>query len=234
MSADREQQVVDFFAAPDNYLAGNAAQGSVRAQVISELVSPSDGLDVIDLGCGDGGLSLQFVDRARSITLVDRSKGMLEVARASTPDEWRDKVSYEVADLDGFRSNDSFDIVLCVGVLAHVPSVPRVLDLVAGLVAHGGRCAVQLSDSDRWLEPALYAYSTARGRHATNRMSVSTLRADVERLGLSFERTIHYGLPVPGAGRLPGTLAAGLQHASWKRPKLARHAVEAVMLFSRA
>lgn len=232
METDRDARVHRFFADPEKYLSGHAARAATRAEILRLLLGSCRALDLIDLGCGDGGMSLQFLPEARSVTLVDRSEGMLNIARQHCEPRYKEKVKFIEADLRDFDLESRFDVVLCIGVLAHVPALSDVLDVVLKLLRPRGRCVLQLSDADRWLEPVLRRYSTVRGGHDTNHMTVPSVSAAVRDRGLRFHGIQRYGLPIPGTGRLPSRVAEGLQRASWKRPRLSRHAVQAVMLFS--
>ncbi|MGH2980992.1 MAG: class I SAM-dependent methyltransferase [Solirubrobacterales bacterium] len=237
---DRDARVEAFFADAENYFASGGAYSEPRSRLLRLMLGDCAGLDIIDLGCGDGTLSLQFLPEARSVTLVDRSREMLDAARRIADTQWEQRVRYLQADLSGFRTEEQFDVVLCIGVLAHVPDVSEVLDLIAGLLRPGGRCAVQLTDRDRRLVPLHDRYAQIRRRfgsadrrgYETNRMSVASIRAAAAQRGLRFSAVRHYGLLVPGLDRLPASVAKAVERASWKRPWVSRHAVEAIILFT--
>ena len=241
MSEGRDARVEEFFADADNYLSADEGVFSeARGALIRELLGTCAGLDVADLGCGSGTLSLQFMPEAKSLLLVDRSEEMLAAARRNTDPSFADRVRYVSADLSDFQLEEKFDVVLCIGVLAHVPDVDATLDLVAGATKPGGRCLIQLTDKDQWTLRAFDKYGELRNRissadrrgYTTNKMSVAEIRGAVERRGLAFEELRRYGLLLPGIQRFPSRLARGIERASWQRPGFARHAVEAIMLFS--
>lgn len=241
MSEGRDTRVEEFFADAGNYLsADQGVYSEARATLLRDLLGPCTGLDLADLGCGSGTLSLQFLPAARSVLLVDRSQEMLDAARRNTDPSFADRVRYVKADLSDFELEEKFDVVLCIGVLAHVPDVEATLNLVVSATKPGGRCAIQLTDKDQWMIPAFNKYGALRNRiasgdkrgYTTNQMSVDEIRAAVQRRGLAFEGLRRYGFVLPGIARFPTRLVRGLERASWQRPALARHAVEAIMLFS--
>src|SRR2546423_15692972 len=96
---------------------------SLRGLVVRDLLGSVENCNLLDLGCGDGSLSLQFVEEANHIALVDISAEMLDVAKQKTPPWLRTKVDYVNTNLADYAAKDLFDIVLCIGVLAHVASV---------------------------------------------------------------------------------------------------------------
>jgi len=76
-----------------------------------------DGDRVLDLGCGNGRLLALFEGKKVEYLGVDFSERLIEQARQSWPDK-----QFEVMDALNLRLPDnSFDVVLCVSVLNHIP-----------------------------------------------------------------------------------------------------------------
>ena len=71
------------FANPSPYLTGNYYI-SLRARIVKQLLGEISNCRILDLGCGDGTISLQFLAANNHITLVDSSDGMLERAKLNT------------------------------------------------------------------------------------------------------------------------------------------------------
>lgn len=69
-----------------------------ETSVIRELVDFT-GRDVLDVGCGDGRMTWRFAASTHSILGIDPAAASIAAARASTPDELRAKVRFEVADI---------------------------------------------------------------------------------------------------------------------------------------
>jgi ubiquinone/menaquinone biosynthesis C-methylase UbiE len=68
----------------------------VELRALREL-APVDGLNVLELGCGDGRLTFQFADVAASVLAVDPDEQRIAKARASVPPELEAKVTFAVA-----------------------------------------------------------------------------------------------------------------------------------------
>lgn len=68
----------------------------VELQTLREL-APVDGLEILELGCGDGRLTLQLGGAAAAILAVDPDEERVAKARASLPRELAGKVSFAVA-----------------------------------------------------------------------------------------------------------------------------------------
>jgi len=96
------------------------------------------GLKLLDSGCGTGHHMADLRRRGYEVTGVDASKEMLEHARANNPDS----VVLE-ADVDDVPLPDaSFDIILSIEVLRHLPSSAKSISEKARLLKPGGFCLV--------------------------------------------------------------------------------------------
>ena len=88
-----------------------------------------------------------------------------------------------------------YDVVLCIGVLAHVASIPDVVGRVAEALKCGGRAVIQITDDASALGWLLNRYGQVRLRSRTlNRMSrhdVAALAA-TERLSLTDSRRVWF------------------------------------------
>jgi ubiquinone/menaquinone biosynthesis C-methylase UbiE len=111
------------------------------------------GLQVLELGCGTGDLSLQLLRRGARLTAVDVSPRMVEVARQRAPE-----AHFMVAPAeDTGLPSESFDRVVGKWVLHHVDVAAAAAE-VRRLLRPGGRAAF-FENQDR--NPLLRA---ARGR----------------------------------------------------------------------
>lgn len=202
-----------FFADPRTYLAGSHVPRA-RLELVRSLVGSQRGARILDLGCGDGSVSLAFVEEAREITLVDASPGMLGVARAAIPEAHRAKVRCVETAVERFEPEGSYDLVLCLGLLAHVPSVKGVIDLLGRVLAPDGRAAVQFTDWDRLLGRWQGWWYSRRGKgaYALNPTRLRDILALVENNGLTPVAARRQGLLLPGMGLLPLS-----QRLSWER-----------------
>jgi tellurite methyltransferase len=69
---------------------------AVEVSTLREL-APVTGLRVLELGCGDGRLTVQFAGEAASVLAVDPDAEKIAQARRSLPPELEERVSYVVA-----------------------------------------------------------------------------------------------------------------------------------------
>jgi 2-polyprenyl-3-methyl-5-hydroxy-6-metoxy-1,4-benzoquinol methylase len=104
---------------------------------------------ILDVGCGNGRLA-NLLDLRRPETTymgIDAVSELVETARAQTIDLKNIGAQFHVVDITqpdwvSFVEPSSFDVVICLAVLHHIPSFSlrtRVLRDLAGLLAPGGR-----------------------------------------------------------------------------------------------
>lgn len=77
---------------------------------ILRMLSPAKNDSVLDAGCGSGFYSILIKGLGASVTGVDISKRMVEIARAKGIDA-------EIGDLESLNLDNKFDKILCAGVL---------------------------------------------------------------------------------------------------------------------
>jgi SAM-dependent methyltransferase len=97
-----------------------------------------DEADVLEVGCGDGNIWRESLDRIPPgwrLTLTDFSAGMVDAARAVLGD----RAEYAVADVQELPFPDaSFDAVIANHMLFHVEDRPRALGELARVLRPGG------------------------------------------------------------------------------------------------
>ena len=101
-------------------------------------------------------LSLQFLPEQNHLTLVDASRPMLDRAKSNTRAQYLQSVDYVHGDILHFESAELYDVVLCVGVLAHVPDTEALVARIACLLKPGGRCVFQFTDATQFLSKLLH------------------------------------------------------------------------------
>jgi SAM-dependent methyltransferase len=98
---------------------------------------PGHAVDVLDLGCGTGSLSLLAAEQGHSVTGVDRSANMVDLARAKLAG--RDAVFLIGDAAEPPVGEERFDVVLVRHLLWALPDPGRALRHWRELLRPGGR-----------------------------------------------------------------------------------------------
>lgn len=114
---------------------------------------------VLDVPCGTGTISLPLLTCASKLTFIDISSNMAALAKKNIPVGSEHKVN--VINEDFFKLNipqDSYDLVICLGLLAHVNSPEQLLQKLSKIVAPGGYLIIQNTDSEHFYSKLIRAY----------------------------------------------------------------------------
>ncbi len=145
---EKTKAVADFF--DQNTYLKNTFNIKLRKRIIQELIKTSPlPKNVLDIGCGDGSLSA-FLAGKSDLTLIDISDKMLELVRERLTRNTKTGITILKGDILELELNQKFDLILCIGVLAHVASINAVLEKITRLLAPGGRAIIQISDTSHF------------------------------------------------------------------------------------
>lgn len=103
------------------------------AAALVEVLDPRPGERILDLGCGDGRLSVAIAQRGAEVVAVDSSPDMVQAARTR---------GIEAYHVDGQQLGDtlgSFDAVFSNAALHWMPDADAVIAGVAGVLVEDGR-----------------------------------------------------------------------------------------------
>lgn len=237
-TASKSVAVRRFFDGSQEYLT-RSFNIRARAHLVGALLGKLSETSILDLGCGDGSISRQFLSDSNRLTLVDFSENMLQAARRETPLEYRSRTRFIHGDLTTCRFVDEFDVVLCLGVLAHVDSVEDTLRAISSFLKKGGRCILQITDADSLHAKAMELYCALRGSkspeldYATNRTTSSMVQALAAQNGLQLLKQCRYAVPMPGMLWLSDRVLFRYEIATAKVPWLSRSGSEVLFLFAK-
>ena len=116
---DRDRQYsCAYFPRGDETL--DQAQAAKKAHIAAKLLLDRPGLDVLDIGCGWGGMALTLArDYGARVTGITLSVEQLEAAKQRAKQEnLDDRVQFEL--LDYRRLDRTFDRIVSVGMFEHV------------------------------------------------------------------------------------------------------------------
>ena len=116
---------------PDQY-AENVRFVSDLGMPVVELLAPVKGEHILDLGCGDGALTIKLLEYGCTVRAVDSSAEMISAARKLGLDA-------EVVDGHNLKFRDEFDAVFSSAAMHWMTSPEKVIDGVWRALHPGGR-----------------------------------------------------------------------------------------------
>lgn len=205
MSISHIEQVRAYF--DDNYyLEQRRFDIRLRAETVSEFTQKGHYRNALDIGCGDGSISLPILSRCDHLTLVDLSEKMLERAvRRIPPDGTVELLCGDAMNLELARHG--YDLILCIGVLAHVDSPEALLHRLAELLAPGGTLILELTDRSHPAGKAVMSYQRLLGTvkhlsYSLNAVHNHWVITELAQLGLTLRSSYRYCFPPPGSQRV--------------------------------
>ena len=125
-----------------------------RAKVIANEISDSLGIDraysAMEFGCGTGLVSFNLCDRFENITLIDSSKGMIDILNSKIEKYEVNNMNASLKDLlKGDSLDMTFDVIYSSMVLHHIPDTLAIIKTFYELLnTDGYLCIVDLDEED--------------------------------------------------------------------------------------
>jgi 2-polyprenyl-3-methyl-5-hydroxy-6-metoxy-1,4-benzoquinol methylase len=191
------------FERPQWYLEGRDYNIRLRAEVVRHFVGDRKLRSMVDIGCGSGAISLPLLNAGSELTLVDLSSKMLEIARSRVPEDLRSQVRTVNSDfLNAKLEPKSFDLVICLGVVAYIEDLAQFATKLTTLLAPGGLLMLECSNSRHLLSLITAAYSRCHSLLVRNKVPVilrssAQIRRAMEERGVRLTNSYQYSLPLP-------------------------------------
>ena len=185
-----------------------------------------------------GGFPSHFSAKTGRPVLLDQSVQMLEMARETYRQGGvAGNAEFVQGSLEEFSGTDLFDLVLCIGVLAHTNSVAGTIDMLSGMLGAGGVCILQFSDSAKALARVgrltSAIVSDPYGYELTPSSTLEVITV-AEKRGLRMTEAARYWPVLPGMRRiLPYRWRVGYQHVTCTRSWLSQWGSEVICRFDK-
>src|SRR5438445_8258396 len=201
--AGNETQIRRAFEQPQWYLGGTAYNIRIRAETVAGFGNNARFDNILDIGCGDGSLSLPLLNGANRLTFLDRSQAMLSIARSRVPASFSANVRSINADfMEAELGHHNFDLVIAVGVLAYVERRRAFVERIKALLRPGGSLIIECTDVSHFISRLILTYHALRRSLKSTQLrtvvgSSSELLAICEGVGFERCRPYRYSLPLP-------------------------------------
>jgi ubiquinone/menaquinone biosynthesis C-methylase UbiE len=180
-----------------------------RLTLACELGGPSSGR-LLDCAAGTGEITCALLksERFNHATVVDVSPAMLQTAKELLTSQIKSaELEFVQSDIFAFRPSGSrFDLILCLGLIAHTGRLDILLSHLKSILTHGGRIILQATLTDH-LGTRIVRVLTARSQLARRGYRISWFsQRDIsdacERAGLRILQTRRHTIGVPFGDRL--------------------------------
>ena len=136
-----------------------------RLKLACELAGASTGR-LLDCAAGSGEITCALLESGRfpHATIVDISPAMLQIAKELLTSQITNaELEFIKSDVFTFRPSDSnFDLILCLGLIAHVGRLDILLPHLKSMLAPGGRIILQTTLTDHVGARIVRALTTRR------------------------------------------------------------------------
>lgn len=163
-----------------------------------DLLNPTKGERILDLGCGTGDLAYEAFMREAEVTGIDASSTMIQQASEKYPE-----IDFHVATAETFSYNAHFDGVLSNAVLHWIKDLEKPLTNVYKSLQPGGRFVAEMGGTgnvaiiSRCIEQAIKeaGYTYKKINYPWFFTSIGTITSLMEKIGFRvttanlFERT---------------------------------------------
>ena len=202
-TTERNIRAKNYFEKTENYLQKDF-DVRLRCRIVKELAGGCREKKILDIGAGDGSLSMQYQLGYNKITLVDISENMLNLAKKKLLPYAASNVRFVQSSIEEFNTNEKYDLIIGIGILAHVASVEDTIKKISCFLNDNGRCIIQISDSEQQFTKLLGKYNQIldtlfiRHGYKRNAMSLSGISRICRDNGLNIEKILRYSLLFPG------------------------------------
>ncbi|QDT55248.1 ubiquinone/menaquinone biosynthesis methyltransferase [Caulifigura coniformis] len=205
---ERAAHYADFYSDKKSSITYNFHR---RLEIASDFASGFSGA-LLDCASGTGEVTESILSsgRFREATVVDLSTNMLQQARQRLErHEGKIRFDFVNQDIFSFRPTNvsgSYNLILCLGLIAHTGRLEELLRHLGAMLAPGGGILLQSSLSGH-VGNRLKTMWTGRRSEQQEGYKISYFRLDdiekgVEAAGLTIRRQQRYRLGIPFANRI--------------------------------
>jgi 2-polyprenyl-3-methyl-5-hydroxy-6-metoxy-1,4-benzoquinol methylase len=211
---DNHSKIAKSFGTPDWYVREFAANIQIRAETVMALMQGVTFGRILDIGCGDGSLSIPLISQTKHITYLDQSAAMLNLVASRIGKSESLEIIYINQDfMEAELPTTSYDLVICVGILAYVQDIGPFLKKIRSVMRPGGALILECTDAYHFVSRIIRFYRSVTGmlkpkRFTTYRHRASEVVGVTEDLGLHLNRSFCYLYNLPILEKLvPNDLA---------------------------
>ncbi len=180
----------------------------IRKETLEYFTKNMQFKSVLDMPCGTGKISFPLLQKTEKLTLIDISSNMLLMAEKSIPNNDKHKVICINDDFFKLEIPDhSYDLVICLGLLAHVNSPEQLLTKLSKIISPNGYLIIQNTDSDHFYSYLIRFYLglkriISKSSYQLNKVKASFLENELEKNGFEQKKQFRYNQSFLGFSNL--------------------------------
>jgi ubiquinone/menaquinone biosynthesis C-methylase UbiE len=180
----------------------------IRKETIEAFTKDLRFSSLLDMPCGTGTISLPLLNRTDKLTFIDISSNMLSIARKNTPLENKEKIIFINDDFFNVDIADhSYDLVICMGLLAHVNSPEQLLHKLSKIITPGGLLIIQNTDAAHFYSYLIHGYLklkslVSKQLYKLNQVKGSFVETQLEKNGFKKIKSYRYNQSFLGLSNL--------------------------------
>lgn len=147
---EKNKKIHSFFSNTSSYINNNLVI-ELRSKLINSNLNYLSQKEILDVGCGNGDISLPFLYNNNKVTFLDISESMLEIVKTKIPGHLLNSVEFINMNFENFFSKKDYDLIILLGVIAHVESLSLVFSKLVDYLKKDGILVIQYTDKNNLL-----------------------------------------------------------------------------------
>ena len=220
------------------YLNNSSYRIYVRKIIIKEMlkkhkITPQS---ILDIGCGDGSLSFQLLNKKSSLTLLDLSPHMIQLCKKTII---KNKIKNTKTILGNYNKapKKKYDLIICIGLLAHVDNISNLLDIISDRLSKNAILIIETTKNPYPLKKYFNLYYYLKSffikdvnTYSKNHLSEKNLLRQLGSRNFVNISIKKFNIPLPGMRLWPKVLKNFYTYLTYKSPILSRYGSEAILL----
>ncbi len=180
----------------------------IRTETVAEFIGDKNYHNVLDMPCGNGLISLKNSKQFNRLTLVDFSENMIALAKQITEQEKITNATFICGDIFETKfNNEEFDLIISLGILAHVDDIDKFLKFIQHKVKKGGAIIIQNTNSNHFYSHLIRFYLGVRkllgkDKYQLNKVPANQVENSFKNADFTLQKTFRYNQSFIGFSKL--------------------------------
>lgn len=190
----KAENIREFFNNPDNYLTSNVII-ELRKIIVADLLGIVRNKRILDVGCGNGEITIDYL-KYNQVTFLDISPNMVALVKEKINNEHLQNASFINSEFSSWKPEHKFDVVVCVGVVAHVEDIRKLILYLKELIKDDGIIILQYSAAEKIITMFNCLKNKVLNKESYNYKINTTTTAEMSKIfksvSLTIIKKIHY------------------------------------------